>query len=126
MTQCSADGEPGFVVDRALLGREGLRRRSTRRGCFPSGQFEITCLRIRVPMAVHPMDARSLALMLEATQLLDVLLVGRNEAAAAGDVSEVPAVGLDEPLEGLDSGNRLTQAVTWRERRGNQGGPKSL
>ncbi len=85
MTQFSANGEPRFAVDRALLGGKRLRARATCRGCFPSGQFEITCLRIRMPMAVHPMDARALALMLEPTQLLDVLFVGRNETAAAGE-----------------------------------------
>ena len=85
MTQFPADGEPGLVVGRALLGSERPRGRASRRECFPFGQFEITCLRIRVPMAVHTVNARSLALMLESTRLLDVLLVGPNEAAAAGE-----------------------------------------
>ena len=85
MTQFSANGEPRFAVDRALLGGKRLRARATCRGCFPSPQFEITCLRIRVPMAVHTVNARSLALMLESTRLLDVLPVGLNEAAAAGE-----------------------------------------
>ena len=87
MPQFLADREPGLSVDLALLGRQFLGPRPPGCWCRPSREFLVADLSVLVSMAMDAVDACRCALVLEAPQLIDIALVGRNEAALAGQCS---------------------------------------
>ena len=84
MAELGTDGEPCLAIDPLLLARQLSRSRSTCSRGGPAGQFPVALLGILMAVAVHPVDARPVALALEPVELLHVGPVGRYETTPAG------------------------------------------
>jgi hypothetical protein len=91
MPQFPTDREPRLLVNHLLCCGQFLGTRAAGGWRSPAGEFPVARLRILVAVAVHPVAAGLGALILEAPELFHVALVGRNEAAPAGE-----ALGLVE------------------------------
>ena len=82
--QFLADRNPGLPVHLALRRRQFLGPWSTGCRCRPSGEFLVADLGVLVPVSMDAVDASCCELMLDAPQLIDIPMVGRDEAAPAG------------------------------------------
>ena len=78
MPELAADGQPRLAIDGFLRGGKLSRSRSTEGRSGPSGEFTIAFLCVLVAMAMHPVDAGLIALVLKAVKLLHVTAPGWN------------------------------------------------
>ena len=91
MPQFQTDRESRLLVNHLLRCGQFLGAWAAGGWRSPSGEFPVARLRVLMAVAVHPVAVSPGALVLEASELLHVALVGRNEAAPAGE-----ALGLVE------------------------------
>ena len=84
MPQFPADREPCLLVNRLLCCGQFLGAWAAGGWRSPAGEFPVASLCILVAMSVHPVATGPGALVLEASELLHLALVGRIEAAPAG------------------------------------------
>lgn len=85
MPELVTDREPGFLVDRPLLRRQGLRRRSSPCRTIPPRQLLVTPLGVVATQAVKLSQAGLAGLSVVAVLLLDVLQMRRDQRAAFGE-----------------------------------------
>ncbi len=85
MPQFPADRESCLLVNHLLRCGQFLGAWSAGGWRSPPGEFPVPRLRILVAVAVHPVATGPGALILEASELLHVAFVGRDEAAPAGE-----------------------------------------
>src|SRR3569832_2428867 len=84
VAKLSTDREPRLLINCFLLRRKLFRGRPAGRGCRPTRQGVITCLRILMAKSVQLREPDADRQTHKETKLLDVLAVIRNQRPLAG------------------------------------------